>query len=110
MNSNFSNIREQIRRKNSTTPFMATEEDIKKVKTRYDQFPYRRWFNGIPQLHTPIIPDREAGLVDYKCDGEYHYSEPIEKQPEFNPCFQSACSTYIPCQVYKNNMRITFYR
>ena len=58
---NIENIRNQIKKKNSYTPYFVTEKDVTSVKTDFDNFPYNRWWRGIAGITNPVVIEREAG-------------------------------------------------
>ena len=96
---NIENIRSQIEQKKGFKPYFATVDTTSAVLTDYDNFPYNRWFRGIPQYYEPIVAEREAGwrTVNNQC-----YKPKKDFNQYFNGgdlyCFQPACSTVYPCK------------
>ena len=96
--ANIEKVKEQIERKKTHSPYFATVEHSNQIWTDYDVFPYTRFFRGEPLSSEPIAAEREAGWMmrDYK----YYKMSTISEIPKPEPpnnCFQSACSTIIPC-------------
>jgi hypothetical protein len=94
--SNFDHIQREIFRKKSYNPYFADENTGSIVLTDYDNFPYKRWFRGIPESHRPIVAEREAGWrpVQTEC---YKYVPPNVSYSVRPYCFEPACSTVYPC-------------
>jgi hypothetical protein len=96
--SNVNFVRDQINRKKSSSPYLATEQQSMSVSTDYDSFPYTRWFRGVPGRSEPTVAEREAGwrFREDKC-----YDLPtsvLYKEHSYpNHCFETACSTVFPC-------------
>jgi hypothetical protein len=64
--SNVNSIRHQIAQKTGDIPFHATGNYASQVITDYDNFPYNRWWRGVPDSEIPIIAEREAGVRRHK--------------------------------------------
>ena len=60
---NLKNVLEQIEKKKSGKPYIATIKNSKQVLTDYDTFPYTRHYRGNPYLSEPTVMEREAGLT-----------------------------------------------
>lgn len=101
--NNVERVREQIMRKKSHTPFNATINMPGNVLTDYDNFPYQRYWRGIPSSYSPVVAEREAGWRP-RHDHCYKFSEPMQEVVVPDLCFQSACSTIYPC--FKDYNRI----
>jgi hypothetical protein len=93
---NVRNIREQISRKKSSHPFLATENMAKQVLTDYDTFPYSRWYRGVPNESKPIVAEREAGWRERR-ETCYQLIQPVTESSYPNHCFEGPCSTVYPC-------------
>ena len=94
---NVENIRYQIHQKKNPYPFYATYNDGSSVLTDMDNFPYNRYFRGVPENYKPIVFEREAGWrpIYNTC---YNVEEPIKHEENKRKiCFQTACSTVYPC-------------
>lgn len=97
--SNIRNVRSQINKKKSFKPYIATIDQVSQVVTDYDNFPYNRWYRGIPSSHQPIVAEREAGWRNRQ-DNCYKVNQPSiddNKNSYPNHCFESPCSTVFPC-------------
>lgn len=75
--------------------FYATAQDVARVVTDMDHFPYTRFYRGQYDSDQPVVMDRQAGyrFVNqpcYRTQTEYNVPYP-------NYCFESACSTIYPC-------------
>jgi hypothetical protein len=93
---NVRNIRLQILRKQNYNPYFATLNTGSIVLTDYDNFPYERYFRGIPNSNKPVVAEREAGWrpIYNKCYDHHTNSKDIN----INFCFETACSTVYPCK------------
>ena len=117
--SNVNFVRDQINRKKSSSPYLATEQQSMSVSTDYDSFPYTRWFRGVPGRSEPTVAEREAGWM-LRNDKYYKASKisDVWKPQPPNHCFQSACSTVRPChpkpdrtelhEVYNKSCNVSF--
>jgi hypothetical protein len=101
---NVQTIREQISKKKLSQPYLATSVPKTHVMTDYDSFPYTRWFRGVPQMHNPVIAEREAGWRTRR-DDCYNLVIPVNNIHNNYPnhCFETACSTTFPC--YPNYLK-----
>lgn len=101
---NIQSIKDQIVRKNSSCPWLASKQDALSTITDHDNFPYNRWFRGEYDDWKPHIAEREAGFrprVD-NCyaspcgvrDGSCGYKAFMQYP---NHCFETAPSTVFPC-------------
>jgi hypothetical protein len=95
-NINVNNVRYQIDQKKGYKPFYATLKDGSSVLTDYDQFPYSRYFRGVPESYRPIVAEREAGWrpIHNNC---YKVEDPNREVNIHKNCFESACSVVYPC-------------
>ena len=95
---NVENVRDQIARKKGNTPYFSNDNIVLGILTDYDNFPYNRFFRGIPSYSEPIVAEREAG---WRIRNDDYYnrsvSYPEVSEPYPNHCFQTACSTVRPC-------------
>ena len=94
--TNVNNVRKQILRKQSSTPYFSTEQNGAGVLTDFDSFPYQRFYRGVPESDKPIVLEREAG---WRPRHDNCYKLPPVNNPEVYPdhCFEVACSTTYPC-------------
>ena len=95
---NVMNVRNQIAKKKSYNPYIATVEQSAQVITDYDTFPYPRYFRGIPQSSQAIVAEREAGWRT-RHDDCYKVQTPVVTDHNNYPdhCFETACGTTFPC-------------
>jgi hypothetical protein len=95
---NVNYVREQIQGKKSFNPYYATAENVSKILTDYDTFPYPRWYRGVPNESRPVIAEREAGWRQQQPNC-YKVMKPVEEREyEYpNHCFEGPCSTVYPC-------------
>jgi hypothetical protein len=93
---NILNIRKQILKKNSNTPYYCTQNEVINIITDQDHFPYTRYYRGIVGITKPVVFEREAGFRDVNNNC---YSTKTNIPPITRPvyCYQSACSTIYPC-------------
>ena len=99
--SNVNAIREQIARKKDTTkPYIPHSKLATQVITDHDVFPYNRWFRGVAFQEKSVIAEREAG---WRLRKDSCYKPKTRKEsPEMTElCFQSPCTTTLPCHKYK---------
>ena len=94
--TNIYNIRYQIQEKKKSNPYYGTYHDGSNVLTDYDNFPYNRYFRGIPESEYPIVAEREAGWRP-RFDKCYNVQEKSHKENKLKNCFETACSTVYPC-------------
>lgn len=94
--TNVSNVRSQILQKKSYKPYFSDKNTVSLVLTDYDNFPYKRYFRGIPSSVNPIVAEREAGWR-IRNDNCYDEKEPQEVPGPINYCFEAPCSTVYPC-------------
>ena len=94
--NNILNIRTQINMKKGCEPYLATKGRVTETLTDYDTFPYPRYFRGIPEYSEPVVAEREAGWRPRHANC-YNLTHPIYKSEKPNHCFESACSTVVPC-------------
>jgi hypothetical protein len=89
-------VREQIRRKTSSNPYLSNGVVVSKSVTDMDHQPYTRWFRGVYYYPDPIVMEREAGWrpINNAC---YRLVTPNIPDPEPHHCFEAACSTIFPC-------------
>jgi hypothetical protein len=91
---NIVNVNNEITlKKNINNPYFATIKNVKQVETDYDEFPYKRWYRGIPELETPVVIEREAGFRKQTYN-KYIYKPETTK---INHCFEGPCTTIYPC-------------
>jgi hypothetical protein len=95
-NINTTNIRYQINQKKKSIPYYGTLESGSGCLTDMDNFPYKRYFRGIPDSPYPIVAEREAGWrpVNNDC---YNVEDPTKIKNIHKNCFESACSVVYPC-------------
>lgn len=101
--NNVESVREQIMKKKSYNPYHTTVNIPSNVLTDYDNFPYQRYWRGVPNSYDPVVAEREAGYRP-RHDACYKTSEPMQEVPKPNLCFQSACSTIYPCNSEYNRV------
>lgn len=97
--TNIENIRYQIAQKQGFRPYFASVDTTSAVLTDYDNFPYNRWFRGIPNHFEPIVAEREAGFrpINNQCyNPEKDYKQDLDRGDLY--CFQPSCSTVYPCK------------
>ena len=95
--NNNEHILRMIEKKNSTVPYFATVNDVKSVLTDMDQFPYTRWFRGVPNVTVPIVAEREAGYRPrHDICYEYHMNKSEVKGVQQRLIFEAPCSTVFP--------------
>ena len=94
---NIENIRNQINQKKGFMPYFADINTGSSVLTDYDNFPYNRWWRGIPESDQPVVAEREAGWRPL--NNQCYYTKKDNKKEKFKNmyCFESACSTVYPC-------------
>lgn len=100
-NNNISQIHKQVIAKKSYKPYFATYEDSSNIITDMDHFPYTRYYRGIYNESNPVILEREAG---FRVTHNNCYSNSNNLYNLYNLydikndiCFQTACSTVLPC-------------
>jgi len=94
--NNISNIKYLIDKKKQSKVFYATQNDTSAVLTDMDNFPYERYFRGVPTSDRPIVFEREAGWrnIENNC---YQVENPNVVDNVQKHCFEAACSTVYPC-------------
>lgn len=96
MSNNIKYIRQQIIKKNESTPYYAYQNTVKHVVDDMDHFPYNRFYRGQAKQPKPIVFEREAGYRQRhgKC-----YKPLIKATPNEKPqhCFEGPCSVVYPC-------------
>jgi|UniRef100_A0A6C0D0C5 hypothetical protein len=93
---NVYNIQRQIQFKKSPEPYYSTKNQVTRVITDYDNFPYQRWYKGVYNSTVPIVAEREAGYRP-RHDNCYKFSGNVEPVAYPNHCFEAPCSTVYPC-------------
>lgn len=88
-------VRDMIKAKNSSQPFLATNNIISNSLTDMDHHPYSRWYRGVYYYPDPVIMERQVGWrpIEQQCynvNVTYEVSEPIN-------CFENPCTTMFPC-------------
>jgi hypothetical protein len=97
---------------NSDGGYFPNPQEIYRVQTDINVFPYNRFFRGEPESSEPIIWEREAGFQEILPQTFEKSKLFLEKEPERNTCFQIPCSTILPCNKltsYKNNTTSCLY-
>jgi hypothetical protein len=89
-------VQQQIAIKNSSTPYYADTKLVSNAITDMDVFPYQRFYRGNPYSTNPTVMEREAGFRNHYNAG-YTPQIKISDGPKPNVCFQSACTTILPC-------------
>jgi len=106
-------IEEQILKK-TTSPsvYYPSSQDIYRVRTDMNEFPYRRFFRGRPTVSYPIVWEREAGyspIVSVKSIPKHYVPEATSG----GVCFQTPCTTILPCRskqsVFSSNQDACVY-
>jgi hypothetical protein len=109
--NNVENVRDMIYHKQQNKPYYATSTTITKVINDMDHFPYKRFYRGVPEYHTPVVFERETGWrkLENNC---YSVNKPTQPLPYPNHCFEGPCSIVVPCRqdVTLNNICIVDYR
>lgn len=98
--NNIDFVRKQIELKNSPTVYYATSNDVEKVVTDFDHFPYTRFYRGQVDSHQPVVIEREAGWrpVQNSCYSYHGCSTTCRlRAPYPRHCFEAPCSTVYPC-------------
>lgn len=98
---NVQNVQRQIAIKKGCSPYLATVNQASQVVTDYDTFPYPRYFRGVPESTVPIVAEREA-VWRPRHDSCYKVLEPPGQIRYPNHCYETACSTTLPC--YPNQL------
>ena len=120
---NVENIRYQIHQKKNCEPFYATYNDGSGVLTDQDNFPYTRFFRGVPTSSKPIVFEREAGWRPiYNSCYKNNQNPKTTITDRHDNCFQYPCSTVVPCytdykytnadftNILSNNACVNVYR
>ena len=95
---NYNVVNQQIKKlMSSFDPYTATSSLATRVVTDIDHFPYTRFYRSDPTNPTPILFEREAGFRPttqqcYKKGCGLKLNDPYPLN-----CFQSPCSTVLPC-------------
>jgi len=95
-NINF--IREQIRLKQSSTPYFANGNLAQNFITDVDHFPYTRHFRGEYDNKLPVIYGRDAGWRPRRDDCYKYKYDPSPEKVSPNHCFSGACNGVKPCK------------
>ena len=95
-NNNINFVRNQIKLKNSSTPYYAYDKTVKHVIDDMDNFPYQRFYRGVYWEDKPVIFEREAG---YRKRHDKCYKPCMNYIPDKKPnhCFEGPCSVVYPC-------------
>lgn len=72
-------------------------QHLHSVFTDMDHFPYTRFFRGNYASTSPVVFEREAGVVVHDNFGYTNARSPTAMDRKPNWCFESACSTRFPC-------------
>ncbi len=98
-------VRSQIQQKIKSSPFFASNKAVNMSITDRDSFPYNRYYRGVADISEPVIMEREAGWRQ-RHDGCY---EPVRVDKLVTPvyCWQTACSTVLPCTKVNNSAQNT---
>lgn len=97
---------------NSEGGYFPNPQEIYKVQTDINVFPYNRFFRGSPDSTEPIIWEREAGFQEILPQTFENSRLFLGEEPKRNTCFQIPCSTVLPCNKvsnYKNNTVACIY-
>jgi len=94
MNKSRYTLQKQIEQKNSDVPFFGTEEGARNNETTYKYFPPRK------------VLERQTGMIKPKSVKPRQY-DVIEH--DFEPCFQTACSTVFHCHNKNGEKCIPLY-
>ena len=89
-------VQQQIKLKNSSTPYYADRKIVDNAITDMDVFPYPRFFRGKPTDPNPNVMEREAGFRN-RYQAGYTPQINLPPAPKPNVCFEPACSTIFPC-------------
>lgn len=84
-----------LQKKNIDVPFHSTMSDVSQTFTDYDNFPYNRWYRGVPDVDAPIVAEREAGWRPR--NDECYTSKLVGEDNYPTHCYQVPCSTVFPC-------------
>ena len=98
---------------NSDGGYFPRPQEIYKVQTDINVFPYNRFFRGRPDSSEPIIWEREAGFQEILPQTFEKSNVFFENQPQRDTCFQIPCSTILPCNgitTFKNNTTSCVYK
>lgn len=95
MNTIQKQIQESIQ---SSSGYFPPSEEIYKVQTDINVWPYNRYFRGSPSSDEPIIWEREAGYQEILPQKPIQSILTFQKEPYPTTCFQIPCSTTLPCQ------------
>lgn len=99
-------IKKQIQESiSSESGYFPSSEEIYKVQTDINVWPYNRFFRGEPQSSEPIIWEREAGFQEILPQKPIQSMLSFQKEPEITTCFQNPCSTTLPCQSNPTNFK-----
>ena len=106
---NYENIRKQIQlKKNSQNTYYSTVQNNNNVLTEYDNFPFNRFWKGVPTSEYSFVDGREAGwrVRDDSC---YKGGCAYENIPKPNICFQYSY-TQPPCADTNTGQPVISYR
>lgn len=95
----------------STSGYFPPSQEIYKVQTDINVWPYNRYFRGSSSSDNPIIWEREAGYQEILPQKPIQSILTFQKEPSLNTCFQMPCSTTLPCQSnnFKPNRKSCIY-
>ena len=60
---NIMSIQDMIDKKVGDKPFIVSKTDVKKVVSEVDHFPYTKFWRGQYKSDTPIVSQRDAGVL-----------------------------------------------
>lgn len=96
--TNMRYIRELIKKKQSSTPYFATESTISGFVTDFDHFPYTRHFRGEYNNSMPVILGRDVGWRPRRDECYRYVSDKNIQVAKPNHCFAGACNSVKPCR------------
>ena len=89
----------------SEKPYFPPSEEIFKVQTDINIWPYNRYFRGSPSSDTPIVWEREAGFQEILPRIPVPSISSTQTEPNISTCFQLPCSTTLPCKSNPSNFQ-----
>lgn len=95
-NQNILTVRQEIEKKTSGKPYMASVGVAGKVITDMDHTPYSRFFRGVSYYDDPIIMEREAGWRQIRNPCYSLLPKPKEGSMPRH-CYMAPCTTVYPC-------------